>query len=124
MLVADSDVLIDFLKGYASARFEEALEDGIVVTTTVSRFEIIAGAITRQGLLSALELLEGIPHLEFDAAAADAAASVDQQLRAGGISLPTADTLIAGTALAAGLPLLTRNRKHFERVPGLQLEEI
>jgi len=32
-----------------------------------------------------------------------------------------ADSLIAGIALANQLPLFTRNRKHFEKVPGLKL---
>jgi tRNA(fMet)-specific endonuclease VapC len=35
-----------------------------------------------------------------------------------------ADSLIAGIALEHDLPLLTRNRKHFSRVPGLKLVEI
>jgi predicted nucleic acid-binding protein len=32
-----------------------------------------------------------------------------------------ADSLIAGSALVNNLPLLTRNRKHFENVEGLRL---
>ena len=35
-----------------------------------------------------------------------------------------ADSLIAGIALARNLPLFTRNRKHFERVPNLKLIEL
>jgi predicted nucleic acid-binding protein len=35
-----------------------------------------------------------------------------------------ADSLIAGIALANDLPLLTRNRSHFERVPDLKLVDI
>jgi predicted nucleic acid-binding protein len=32
-----------------------------------------------------------------------------------------ADCMIAGTCIVAGGVLLTRNLKHFERVPGLKL---
>ncbi len=32
-----------------------------------------------------------------------------------------ADSLIAGIALVHRIPLWTRNRRHFERVPGLDL---
>jgi predicted nucleic acid-binding protein len=35
-----------------------------------------------------------------------------------------ADSLIAGIALASDIPLFTRNRSHFARVPNLNLVEI
>jgi predicted nucleic acid-binding protein len=35
--------------------------------------------------------------------------------------LQIADALIAATALEHRLPLMTRNRRHFEQVPGLTL---
>ena len=34
------------------------------------------------------------------------------------------DSLIAGIALTRGLPLLTRNRNHFERAGNLKLVDI
>jgi tRNA(fMet)-specific endonuclease VapC len=49
------------------------------------------------------------------------AAEVRQRLARGGISIGMADSLIAGIALVSNLPLLTRNRKHFENVEGLRL---
>ena len=55
------------------------------------------------------------------AAAAECAATVRQQLEREGRAIGMGDSLIAGIALATGLPLFTRNRKHFERVSGLQL---
>ncbi|MEM8954043.1 MAG: type II toxin-antitoxin system VapC family toxin [Verrucomicrobiota bacterium] len=44
---------------------------------------------------------------------------ISRSLRAAGLSIGTNDTWIAATALAWGLPLLTRNVEHFGRVPGL-----
>jgi toxin FitB len=38
-----------------------------------------------------------------------------------GQGLPDADLLIAATALNHGLTLVTRNRRHFQRVPQLTL---
>ena len=35
-----------------------------------------------------------------------------------------ADALIAGTCMAAGATLLTRNTRHFQRIPGLKLEPL
>jgi tRNA(fMet)-specific endonuclease VapC len=37
------------------------------------------------------------------------------------MSISLSDTLVAGICLAADLPLLTRNVKHFDRVDGLKL---
>jgi predicted nucleic acid-binding protein len=41
----------------------------------------------------------------------------------GGQAIGMGDGLIAGIALAHGLPLYTRNSRHFERVAGLKLVE-
>lgn len=38
-----------------------------------------------------------------------------------GARLEDFDLLIAATALASGLTLVTRNKKHFERIEGLRL---
>ena len=37
--------------------------------------------------------------------------------------IPMADLAIAGICLELGASLLTRNRRHFERIEGLRLEE-
>jgi predicted nucleic acid-binding protein len=42
-------------------------------------------------------------------------------LRARGILIPDLDLLIAATALEHDLTLLTRNRRHFDRITGLKL---
>ncbi|MGH2594189.1 MAG: type II toxin-antitoxin system VapC family toxin [Anaerolineae bacterium] len=50
------------------------------------------------------------------------AADLHATLRGQGKLLPDADLLIAATALARGYTLITRNLKHFQRIPDLQLE--
>lgn len=40
-----------------------------------------------------------------------------------GLHLGDNDVWIAATALAYGLPLVSRNARHFSRVPGLTLAE-
>jgi len=53
--------------------------------------------------------------------AADVAAGANRYLARRGQAIAVPDTLIAGVRIAHGLPLLTRNREHFSRVPGLEL---
>jgi hypothetical protein len=48
-------------------------------------------------------------------------ADVRQKLARKGVSIGMVDSLIAGIALVNNLPVLTRNRKHFENVEGLRL---
>lgn len=126
MMVADTDVLIDFLEGAepASRRIALELEHQGLTTTAVTRFELLAGVRTeRQGRLVA-ELLAALPCLPLDDAGADRAAEVRRTLTGRGIDIGMGDSLIAGIVLAHRAVLLTRNRRHFERVPELALGAI
>ncbi len=55
--------------------------------------------------------------------AAERTADVRLNLDKRGLGIGLADTLIAGIVLGRDGLLLTRNRKHFERVPGLRLAD-
>ena len=123
MMVADTDVLIDFLQGAepAARRIALELEHQALVTTVITRFELLAGArYGRQRRLMG-ELLSALPCLPLDEAAADRAAAVRQTLVAAGIDIGMGDSLIAGIVLVHRGILRTRNRRHFERVPELAL---
>ncbi len=66
-------------------------------------------------------LLVNIQLLAFDAEAASQSALLRAALEAQGTPIGPVDTLIAGTALAAGGTLVTRNTRVFSRVEGLQV---
>ena len=126
MIVADTDVLIDFLAGRepAADRVAAELDTGGLRTTVVTRFELLSGA--RSGGQEAVirQLLEAIPALGLDEAGGDRAAAVRRDLDASGQRVAMADCLIAGIALRHGASLLTNNRRQLERVEGLILEEM
>lgn len=123
MIVADSDVLIDFLTGRepAAERVAALLGAGSLATTAVGRFELQCGVRDEREERRVRDLLAALPVLPLDGAAADSAATVRRDLRSRGEDIGMADSLIAGIALAAGAELLTRNRRHFARVPSLRL---
>ncbi|SRR5712691_2100012 len=123
MIVADTDVLIDFLQGRdpSAERVSRELERGMICTTAVSRFELLAGARTARQQQLVKKLVDSIPNLPLDAEGADRAADVRRALEMRGEGIGMADSLIAGIALIHKGSLLTRNRRHFERVVGLAL---
>jgi predicted nucleic acid-binding protein len=123
MMVADGDVLIDFLEGRAPAANRIALEldRGQLRTTVITRFELLAGARTARQLKLIGELLAALPCLPLDEPGADAAAEIRRTLERDGVGIGMADSLIAGIVMVHRGVLLTRNRRHFERVPGLSL---
>lgn len=126
MIVADSDVLIDYLtdRGPGAGRVAVLLAVGSLATTAVARFELLCGVRDEREERRVRDLLAALPVLALDGAAADAAARVRRELRSRGEDVGMADSLIAGIVLAAGAELLTRNQRHFIRVPSLRLAEL
>ena len=122
MTIADTDVLIDFLAGKGEAdAVERLLSHGALRTTVISRFELLSGAKNSKQLARLIQFLGAVPSLELDDAAADAASEIRRSLDRSGNSIGMADSLIAGIVKSNDGTLLTRNRRHFERVPGIRL---
>jgi tRNA(fMet)-specific endonuclease VapC len=123
VIVADTDVLIDYLQGSppASDRIARELEGGRLATTAVTRFELLAGARTARQEDVVRELLEALRCYPLDEDAADRAAAVRRSLEKDGQGIGMGDSLIAGITLARDAILLTRNVRHFQRVPDLTL---
>ena len=123
MTVADSDVLIDFLRASEpeATQVAEALRHGRLATTVLNLFELVSGAHGRRQQEGVADLLAALVIYPMDEPSAQRAAEVRRDLEARGEGIGMADYLIAGICLAHGVPLLTRNRRHFERVGGLSL---
>ncbi len=123
MILADTDMLIDYLAGtqpVADQVLEYAQSDTLH-TSAVTCFELLSGAGDGKRGDRVRRLAAAVPVLPLDRESATQAAAVRQQLARSGFSIGMADSLIAGIALVNNLPLLTRNRKHFDHVEGLRL---
>jgi predicted nucleic acid-binding protein len=107
-ILLDTDVLIDHIRG---RRHLEAVNAAISVIT---RAELFAGNERQEVAVDAL--LEDCEEVQVDPEIARRAGRIKRQT-----GLQIADALIAATALEHDLPLMTRNRRHFERVPSLTL---
>ncbi len=123
MMIADSDILIDYLRGREPGHGRIRLEvaTGHLATTAINSFELLSGVTGDGSRKKVSSLLAALHIVPFDAKAGEHAAEVRRQLEAEGKPIGTADYLIAGVCLAQSATLLTRNRSHFARVPGLRL---
>lgn len=123
MIIADTDILIDYLndRSPVAERVAELIQTESLQTSSINCFELLSGARPGKRGDRARHLVENIAVLPLDLASAKRAAEIRQSLEAGGDAIGMADSLIAGIALANDLPLMTRNRKHFEAVEGLRL---
>jgi predicted nucleic acid-binding protein len=69
------------------------------------------------------DALMAAPCLMLTREAAVRAGGLLRELRAAGAGIDVRDAMQAGICLDAGAPLITRNIRHFARVPGLQVTE-
>ena len=107
LVLVDSDVVIDHIRG------EHPLPTGLLACSAITRCELFAG---RENPAFLRSLLAPMQEIGIDSPIAELGGEIKR-----GRGLQTPDALIAASALVHGLPLLTRNRRHFGRVPDLQL---
>jgi tRNA(fMet)-specific endonuclease VapC len=120
VIVADTDVFLDFLEGEgAHVRVTALLRARRLATTAVTVFEVWRGLESDAARDLARRALRGVRVYALTDAAAKKAAEVHQELE--GSRIGERDTLIAGICLAIGRPLLSANVRHFRRVPGLRV---
>lgn len=126
MILLDSDVLIDYLRGVEPVRaaLQKLFPTGRLRRTVISQFELLAGSRQAAQKQAVTDLLALLKILDLDQESAALAANLKRELAIAGNNIGMADCLIAGIALTHRVPLLTRNRRHFERVPKLQLFEL
>lgn len=126
-MLVDSDVLIDYLKGREPVQtaLRDLLARGRLKTTVINQFELLAGSRqTATQSQAVADLLSALEIIGLTSKSAFIAASIRRNLLVAGADIGMADCLIAGIAVANGFGLLTRNRRHFERVPQLQVVEL
>jgi len=125
LVVVDTDLVIDFLRGRGPGVHltRRLITERRLRVTAITGFELRVGAdlLARKDQILGLFRSRTVP---FDLASALRAGEVASTLQASGTGIGFADCMQAGICLRHGLPLATRNRKHFERVEGLQLVDI
>ena len=131
MYLLDTDILSNLLKRLPSTALIAKLASVLPehqFTSSITLGELTYGAHRLQagtGLL--LERLDrtlppNLPVLPFDEAAALRYGEVRAELKRRGTPIGDADLRIGAIALAGGLTVVTGNVRHFERIPGVLVE--
>ena len=123
----DTDVCIAAIRGHTRVRQSlSQSRPGDCLVSTITVFELSVGVyksrLPEREEASVQELLSVLWTVKFDRAAARCAAQIRAELERSGTPCGPYDTLLAGHALALGLPLITGNVREFSRVSGLRVE--
>jgi predicted nucleic acid-binding protein len=126
----DTNVLSEILKKSPEPKLVEKLRSvptRAIATSAVCVTELRYGAArypARAGLWERIshEVLARVRVIAFGEAEAVRAGDLLALLESRGVPIGTEDVLIGATALEAGLSVVTRNVRHFERIPGLKVE--
>jgi predicted nucleic acid-binding protein len=124
--LVDTDWLIDAIVGVPAARvlLNRLSGDGVAVSM-VSLGELFEGVHLSpdpaEHLRSLKGFLTGYTILNLSEAIMEEFGRIRADLRRHGMLIPDLDLLIAATALHHNLSLVTRNVRHFIRIPGLNL---
>ena len=118
MILADTDVLVDFLQGVdpGAARVQVELEHGQLFTTSINRFELLTGARSARQARLIRQLLDALPCTAIDQATADKAAELHRGFVQADTPVSMNVCMIASVALSQRALLLTRDRSGFDQI--------
>ncbi len=129
-MLAETTFLIDLLKAKKEAiDFLEKNTIPLLYTTEICVFELMVGAYAlrdkpEQEVQKINALLSRIVVLQVDRRAIIKAGEIAGTLLKQGKQIEDTDCLIAGIALSNGInQMITRNKEHYQRIPGITILE-
>ncbi len=128
-MLADTTLLIDFLRGKENAvmMVEEIERSGTLFTTEINVFELMIGIYAGSENVEVhtqkmLGILSKLVVLSLDRLATIRAAKIAGDLIKTGQKIEGTDSLIAGIALSNGInEIVTRNKSHFDRISEIKV---
>jgi len=125
--ILDTDACIEILRGNRQVIERRAAIIDEVATTWMTACELSYGAeksrYRDKNAPLVTSFLATLPVLGLNLAAAEHFGRTKSQLESAGQRVADADLLIAAIAMAHGATLVTGNHRHYNRIPGLSLED-
>jgi tRNA(fMet)-specific endonuclease VapC len=126
--LVESDRAIDYLNGRSDATqlLQSIAHEGLALSV-ISYGEVYEGIYfgsdPRRRERDFLRFLRAVRVLPLTRSTLQQFARIRGRLRQQGTPIGELDILVAATALQHGLTIVTRNRRHFDRIPGLDFYE-
>jgi tRNA(fMet)-specific endonuclease VapC len=123
VILVDTSILIDYYRktDKANSQWVALVRQGHkFAISVVTKYEIYSGATPSQ-LAFWDNVLQAVEVISLDEVSIDTAVATNSSLKRKRKQIDLADLFIAATAITHNLPLATLNKKHFERIDGLQL---
>jgi tRNA(fMet)-specific endonuclease VapC len=125
--ILDSDICIEILRGNEQVIEKRRSVDDDVATTWITASELACGASKSRGpernTTLVTEFLATLHIVGLDLPSALEFGRLKAGLERAGKHIADADLLIAAIALSHGASLITGNRKHYERIDNLRIED-
>ncbi len=124
-LCADTDILIDYFRGREPGKstFIKWREKTKIFITSITAFELMLGANLsskcEERIIEVESLLNQHEVLAFALDDALKASEKGAELRVKGTVIDIRDLLNASICISRKIPILTKNRAHYERIPDL-----
>ena len=123
LVLADTSILIEYFRktnkdgSILMSLFDQGYDFAI---SAITHYEVYSGTTTIQ-LAFWQDLLKRTEVLALDKIVAQSAVDINSELKRKRKQIEIADLFIAATAIVNNLPFATLNRRHFERIDGLNL---
>jgi hypothetical protein len=121
-VLIDTDILIDAGHGIAEAIncLKQQEQKSTLAVSVITQMELMVGCRDKREFQKLEKFLRRFQVIKLDDQASNIAVDLIQRYRLShGLLIP--DALIAATALAYGIPLLTKNQRDYRFISGLQL---
>ncbi|MBI3334858.1 type II toxin-antitoxin system VapC family toxin [Candidatus Pacearchaeota archaeon] len=129
MVCLDTDIIIDALHNEkrVAERLINLRKESHLTTTSINTFELFkCTSYTKDDKekMGLGNIIMSMKILSFDLRISEKAGEIFENLRSKGQAIELTDVMIAAFCIVNDESLLTKNTRHFARIPGLKLEKL
>ena len=122
-ILIDTGIVIEYLRSYdrGNTQFVKLFRDYDLCISTISVFELYNGASDDKKQNDINAICKSIEVVDFNLDISKAASEIYRHLRKVNKLIEFRDILIGATAIEQQIKIATNNKKHFERIPNIDL---